>query len=89
MWNDLAWTDVLPAGELVGVGATTPALALTAPGEPEKVAQHADDVQVSWGPAMTAADVAYIAYQAPVLVGVHAAEMLTPRASDAAGLPRP
>ena len=89
VWNDLAWTDVLPTGELVGVGSTTPSLTLATPTEPEKAAQHADDVQVSWGPSMTAADVAYVAYQAPVLVGVHAAEMLTPRASDAAGLPRP
>jgi hypothetical protein len=89
VWNDLAWSDVLPVGELVGVGSGTPALTLTSPTEPEKTDQHADDVQVSWGPSMTAADVAYIAYQAPVLVGVHAAEMLTPRTSDAAGLPRP
>ena len=89
VWNDLAWTDVLPVGELVGVGPATPALTLTAPTEPEKTDQHADDVHVSWGSSMTAADVAYIAYQAPVLVGVHAAEMLTPRTSDGAGLPRP
>jgi hypothetical protein len=89
VWSDLAWSDVLPTGELVGVGETTPALTLTAPSEPEKAAQHADDVQVTWGPEMTAADVAYVAYQAPVLVGVHAAEMLTPRTSDSAGLPRP
>jgi hypothetical protein len=89
VWGDLAWSDVLPAGELVGVGFTTPALTLATPSEPEKETQHADDVQVSWGPEMTAADVAYVAYQAPVLVGVHAAEMLTPRTSDSAGLPRP
>jgi hypothetical protein len=89
VWNDLAWSDVLPAGELVGVGATTPTFILAAPTEPEKTAQHADDVQVSWGPNMTAADSAYVMYQAPVLVGVHAAEMLTPRTQDAAGLPRP
>ncbi len=89
VWNDLAWPDVLPTGELVGVGATTPTFTLAAPTEPEKATQHADDVQVSWGPTMTAADAAYVMYQAPVLVGVHAAEMLTPRASDGAGLPRP
>jgi hypothetical protein len=89
VWNDLAWPDVLPAGELVGVGATTPTFTLKPPAEPEKTTQHADDVQVTWGPAMTAADAAYVMYQAPVLIGVHAAEMLTPRASDGAGLPRP
>jgi hypothetical protein len=89
VWNDLAWPDVLPAGELVGVGAATPALSLTSPTEPEKATQHADDMQVAWGPSMTAADAAYVMYQAPVLVGVHAAEMLTPRTTDGAGLPRP
>jgi hypothetical protein len=89
VWNDLAWSDVLPAGELLGVGATTPTFTLAVPTEPEKTAQHADDVQVSWSPNMTAADAAYVMYQAPVLVGVHAAEMLTPRTQDAAGLPRP
>jgi hypothetical protein len=89
VWNDLAWSDVLPTGKFVGVGATTSALTLDTPTDAEKAAQHADDVQVSWGPAMTAADVAYVTYQGPVLVGVHAAEMLTPRASDSAGLPRP
>lgn len=89
VWNDLAWPDVLPTGELVGVGPGTPALSLAAPSDPDKATQHADDVQVSWGPSMTAADAAYVTYQAPVLVGVHAAEMLTPRTADSAGLPRP
>jgi hypothetical protein len=89
VWNDLAWPDVLPTGDLVGVGAATPTFTLATPTEPEKTTQHADDVQVSWGPAMTAADAAYVMYQAPVLVAVHADEMLTPRTQDAAGLPRP
>ena len=89
VWNDLAWPDVLPTGELVNVGAATPSFTLDSPTEPEKATQHADDVQVSWGPGMTAADAAYVMYQAPVLVGVHAAEMLTPRTADGAGLPRP
>ena len=78
---------MLPSGEQIDVG--TPAPPLTAPTEPEKGPQHADDVHVAWGPSMTAADAAYVLYQAPVLVAVHAAEMLTPRTSDGAGLPRP
>jgi hypothetical protein len=89
VWNDLAWPDLLPTGDLLSVGAATPTFTLATPTEPEKTTQHADDVQVSWGPNMTAADAAYVMYQAPVLVGVHAAEMLTPRTQDAAGLPRP
>jgi hypothetical protein len=38
---------------------------------------------------MTAADAAYVLFQAPVLVAVHAAEMLTRKTGDGAGLPRP
>jgi hypothetical protein len=92
VWNDLAWPDVLPAGELVSAGAGAPTFTLAAPAaaeEPEKVAQHDEDEHVRWGPQMTAADAAYVMFQAPVLVAVHAAEMLTPRTSDGAGLPRP
>jgi hypothetical protein len=88
VWNDLAWPDVLPTGDVLGVGPTTPSFSLSAPTEPEKATQHADDVQIAWGPNMTAADAAYVMYQAPVLVGVHAAEMLIPRTADSAGLPR-
>jgi hypothetical protein len=92
VWNDLAWPDVLPTGELVPVGAGAPAPALSAPSpqdEQEKLDQHAEDVHVQWGPGMTAADAAYVLFQAPVLVAVHAAEMLTRKAGDGAGLPRP
>ncbi|MEQ1638719.1 MAG: hypothetical protein ABL903_18830 [Methylococcales bacterium] len=38
--------------------------------------QHLEDVQVQWNDASNAAELAYILYQAPVLIGVHAAEML-------------
>ena len=92
VWNDLAWPDVLPAGELVPVGAGAPAPTLGTPSstdEQEKIDQHAEDVHVRWGPDMTSADAAYVLFQAPVLVAVHAAEMLTPKTSDGAGLPRP
>jgi hypothetical protein len=92
VWNDLAWPDVLPAGELVPVGAGAPEPTLGTPSaqdEQEKIDQHSEDVRVRWGPGMTAADAAYVLFQAPVLVAVHAAEMLTPRTGDGAGLPRP
>ncbi len=84
---------MLPAGELVPAGPGAPTSdAEPRPSpldEPEKLAQHDEDVHVRWGPDMTAADVAYVLFQAPVLVAVHAAEMLTPRTADGAGLPRP
>ena len=92
VWNDLAWPDVLPTGDVVSAGGGAPTFNLEPPGaaeDQEKVDQHDEDEHVNWGPAMTAADAAYVMFQAPVLVAVHAAEMLTPRTSDGAGLPRP
>ena len=92
VWNDLAWPDVLPAGDVVSAGAGAPTFTLDPPGaaeDQEKVDQHDEDEHVRWGPGMSAADAAYVMFQAPVLVAVHAAEMLTPRTSDGAGLPRP
>jgi len=38
--------------------------------------QWGEDKQVRWGPTTDAAEVAYVLYQAPALVAVHAAEML-------------
>ena len=76
VWNDLSWPDVQPgaAGSFLAVNQT---FALVAPpAGDEKSIQHQDDVHVSWNPGMSAADVAYVLFQAPVLVGVHASEML-------------
>jgi hypothetical protein len=52
------------------------------PGEEEKEPQRKDDVQVSWNAGVSAAELAYIMYQAPVLVAVHAAEMLPQRMTE-------
>jgi hypothetical protein len=81
VWNDLAWPDVQPGapGSPIPVGGATPAPALTPPTGPqdqEKVAQHAEDTAVTWHADMGASDVAYILFQAPVLVAVHASQML-------------
>ena len=43
---------------------------------PEEMAQHLEDKQIRWNADTNAADVAYVLYQLPVLVAVHAAEML-------------
>ena len=42
----------------------------------EKTTQHQDDRQVAWSRDMSSAELAYILFQAPVLVAVHASEML-------------
>ena len=38
--------------------------------------ENLDDVQARWSPDTNAAELAYILYQVPVLVGVHASRML-------------
>lgn len=83
VWNDLAWKDVIPgltAGDFINIDASTPTISLTDPHyDPdldEKYDQYDEDVHLTWNKDMNAAEVAYILYQVPVLVGVHAAEML-------------
>jgi hypothetical protein len=80
VWNDLAWPDVQPAapGSYIEI-ATAPASFPLAPpgaGDQEKDVQHQDDKKVVWNREMSSAELAYILFQAPVLVGVHASEML-------------
>jgi hypothetical protein len=54
------------------------ALAPLGPDAAEKTEQRADDLKVVGAP-VSAARWAYILYQAPVIVAVHAAEMLPPQ----------
>jgi hypothetical protein len=81
--NDLAWKDAIPGG---GPGDFVQATALgtitlepLGPADVEKQEQRKDDLRVVAGPApaaVSAARWAYILYQAPVIVAVHASEML-------------
>jgi hypothetical protein len=77
-WNDLAWTDVTNAfteGAYLRPGEKT--VMLTAPGSSSPAKQqYEDDVRFAWQPNTHAAELAYILYQVPVLMAVHAAEML-------------
>jgi hypothetical protein len=86
-WNDISWTEVLPGSGVIDAvnPAKTIALAATVPpGTPDAtstgfVDQRDEDLQIKWnndGHQVDAADLAYIMYQVPVLVAVHAAEML-------------
>ncbi len=79
-WNDLSWTDVatLPAPGAVGflkIGERAVSLTDPGAGTPEKP-QFDDDAAYHWRADTHAAEVAYILYQVPVLMAVHAAEML-------------
>lgn len=76
--NDIAWSTIGTAeGAFVPASALSP-LTLDAlePADDEKIEQRADDLAVLAAAPPSAARWAYLAYQAPVLVAVHAAEML-------------
>lgn len=80
VWNDLAWADLPPgpSGHLE-ITAATPSLTLVEPtgaAAEEKLEQYGEDRNITWHRDMSAADIAYVLFQAPVLVGVHAGEML-------------
>ena len=83
VWNDLGWDNVQPGapGSFVvidGAMTTFEVQAPVLPEDDEKQVQHDDDVAIKWNSDMNAADVAYVLYQAPVLVAVHGSEMLRP-----------
>lgn len=79
VWNDLAWDDVMPDGATFIQINSTPSFLLvrpTAPDVSEKLEQWGDDDNVHWNNAASAAEIAYVLYQVPVLIAVHASEML-------------
>ena len=85
-WSDVAWEDAapgLPEGGFLQITNATQTIHLTPPTDTsqaefeEELEQHGDDKQVSWSSASDAADLAYVLYQVPVMVAVHANEMLT------------
>jgi hypothetical protein len=82
VWNDLSWNDVKPAvaeGGFLRLNAQTQTVRANQPLEPddaEKQSQHDEDVQIVWSKDMSSAELAYVLYQVPVLVAVHATEML-------------
>ncbi|HEX4949099.1 MAG TPA: hypothetical protein VFZ34_20650 [Blastocatellia bacterium] len=82
VWNDLSWEHVLPgapAGAYLQINNAMTPFAVTPPtlpAEQEKVEQHNDDKAVQWNKDATSADIAYVLYQSPVLMAIHAAEML-------------
>lgn len=82
VWNDLAWEDVVPGlsdGDFIEIaGAPSRSLPNAAPSgtAQEKKTQWDEDHLLSWTPGINSAELAYILFQAPVLIGVHASEML-------------
>ncbi|MCK2239053.1 MULTISPECIES: hypothetical protein [unclassified Crossiella] len=84
VWNDLSWPDVdnaVPPKGFLNLSAT-PTVPLSAQlsdvrDDDEKVPQRLEDVQLpAWHAGLSSAEFAYILFQAPVLMAVHAQEML-------------
>lgn len=81
VWNDLAWEDVVPGVTPDDfIDPVAPDIHVIDPSSDpalqEKVDQFNEDKSLVWDSNTNAAVLAYILYQVPVLVAVHAAEML-------------
>jgi len=77
-WSDLAWSDVLTTvtpGEFLRLDERTVALTDPGPGTDESD-QYGEDKRFQWHADTDAAELAYILFQLPVLMAVHASEML-------------
>jgi hypothetical protein len=75
-WNNLSWPDVGTAdGACIQLNKTISFQAYNAGLDQENVV-ITDDEQARWSPDTNAAELAYILYQVPVLVAVHASRML-------------
>ncbi len=75
-WNNLSWEDIETSdGACVEMNRTVSLEAYNATMDQEN-RDNPDDVQANWSPDTNAAQLAYILYQVPVLVGVHASRML-------------
>ncbi|WP_409495782.1 hypothetical protein [Amycolatopsis sp. cmx-11-12] len=82
VWNDVTWGHLDPGTPGSGFvrfdgGVVVHLDELLETEDREKIRQREDDEFITeWAPGVSAADVAYILFQAPVLVAVHAQEML-------------
>jgi hypothetical protein len=80
VWNDLSWPMVQPQppGAYIDISTTPATLSVSNPGDSdEKYPQYLNDKEIEWNRSkISSAELAYILFQAPVLVGVHASEML-------------
>ncbi|MGI9549639.1 MAG: hypothetical protein ACR2MT_00455 [Aurantibacter sp.] len=79
VWNDLSWERIQPSGEFLEIDGTTETIEIAdfdPASESEKEDQNPEDKNIVWSKDMNSAELAYILYQVPVMVAVHASEML-------------
>jgi hypothetical protein len=75
-WNDLSWGDVGTApGRVIRLNKTL-SFDNYDPLLDQENKPHPEDAQARWRPSTNAAELAYILYQVPVLMAVHASRML-------------
>ncbi|SEG08673.1 hypothetical protein [Nitrosomonas ureae] len=84
-WSDLTWEDAAPGladGDFLSITNATATIRLTEPTDTlqaefvGELEQYKEDNVIAWSKDADAADLAYILYQVPVMVAVHASEML-------------
>jgi len=81
VWNDLAWADVVPSlvdGTTIKVSEIPHRQLTTEPSGTaiDRLPQWEFDKHVAWDADGSAAELAYIALQTPVIMAVHASELL-------------
>ena len=76
VWSDLAWGDVALENDTGFLRAEQSHMLAEPAASDERREQWLDDRHVGWTTAIHSADLAYILYQLPVMVAVHAADML-------------
>ena len=79
-WNQLAWSHIMAdvsGGKFMSIHDTR-TIRVADPGtvNDDEEQQQKEDSHVVWSSNTDAAELAYILYQVPVLIGIHAAEML-------------
>lgn len=75
-WNNLSWKDLeTPEGHCIELNKTITFNSYNSTTDQENK-PNADDDQAKWSPLTNSAELAYILYQVPVMVAVHASRML-------------
>ena len=88
LWNDLSWSHVVDnvaEGDFIKIDGTRTISVPDTSGtvtDKQKAQQIKEDSHVQWQSSMNAAELDYILYQVPVLMGVHAAEMLPDKCNN-------
>jgi hypothetical protein len=78
-WNKLSWENTqTPDGKCLQINNTFN-LIPQLPNPEEQDKHHPEDKQAKWDPNTDAAQLAYILYQVPMMVAVHASRMLPPQ----------